>query len=118
MFSEDPEQSVITVRKSLSDTVTTEVNLIGCTIAVEQSITDAKDERMIAHIKGNLAVEDASALSGRLSYQEFLPDGTTQACSSEVEVNYVQQGTTAAGTFVNDGTIGAAAQAALASPAH
>lgn len=114
-FSEDPEQSVITVTKSLSDTVTTEVNLIGCTIAVEQSITDPKDERMIAHIKGNLAVEDASALSGRLTYQEYLADGTTLACLSEVEVNYVQQGSTTSGALINDGTVGAATAAALAS---
>lgn len=113
MFSEDPEQSMISIINSLSDSVMTEVNLIGCTIAVEQSISDAKAQRMIAHIKGNLAVEDANALSGVLTYQEFLPDGTTQACLSQVEVSYVQQG--AAGVAPGQ-TLGAAAQAALANP--
>jgi hypothetical protein len=117
VFSNDPEESVQTITQTLSDSVTTEVNLIGCTIAVEQSIQTPQTKLMIAHLEGNLAVQDARALSGRLTYQEFLADGKTQACWSEVEVSYVQQNV--GGTVVTGGnatTIGAAAEAALASP--
>lgn len=117
VFSSDPEQSVQTITQTLSDSVTTEVNLIGCTIAVEQSIQTPQTKLMIAHLEGNLAVQDSRALSGRLMYQEFLADGKTPACWSEVEVSYVQQnvgGTVATGGMQT--TIGAAAEAALASP--
>jgi hypothetical protein len=117
VFSNDPEESVQTITMTLSDSVITEVNLIGCTIAVEQSISDSQAKRMIAHLEGNLAVDDARALSGRLTYQEFLADGTTPSCWSELEVNYVQQnvgGNILAGA--GQTTIGAAAEAALASP--
>jgi len=46
-----------------------------------------------------------------------LPDGTTQACYSEVQVSYVKQGA-AAGVNANGmvTTFGAAAQAALEQP--
>jgi hypothetical protein len=117
VFSNDPEQSVQTITQTLSDTVMTEVNLIGCTIAVEQSIQTPQTKLMIAHLEGDLAVVDSKALSGRLTYQEFLADGMTQACWSEVEVSYVQQNV--GGSVVQGGTattIGAAAEAALASP--
>lgn len=114
LFNAEKESSSIDTLDSLSDSVTTEVNLIGCTITVEQSISDAQKTRMIAHIAGDLDVEDENALSGTLAYQEFLPDGTTQACFSEVQVSYVKQGAaagvTAAGTTT---TFGAAAEAAL-----
>lgn len=115
-FSEDPEQSMQTTINTLSDSVTTEVNLIGCTIAVEQSISNAKEKRMIAHLEGNLAVDDARALSGRLAYQEFMEDGMTTRCFSEVEVNFVQQGAVTGAAPDSTVTIGAAAEAALASP--
>lgn len=118
VFSNDPEESVQTITQTLSDSVTTEVNLIGCTIAVEQSIQTPQTKLMIAHLEGNLAVEDARALSGRLTYQEFLADGKTPACWSEVEVSYTQQniGGTVAAAGGGQTTIGAAAQAALAAP--
>jgi hypothetical protein len=118
VFSNDPEESVQTITMTLSDSVTTEVNLIGCTIAVEQSISTAKEKKMIAHLEGNLAVEDARALTGRLTYQEYLADGMTQSCWSEVEVSYVQQNVGGTVTLAGGGqaTIGAAAEAALASP--
>lgn len=116
-FDADKELSSIATDKSLSDSVTTEVNLIGCTVTVEQSIQDAEETRMIAHIAGNLDVDAENALSGTLAYQEFLPDGTTQACFSEVQVNYVKQGT-AGGVGPGGGvtTFGAAARAALEQP--
>ena len=100
---------------TLSDSVWTEVNLIGCTVAVEQSIS--KERTLMAKLAGNLEVEDARTLSGRLTYQEFLPDGMTQSCFSEVEVSYVQQGSVAGGVPGGGAvTIGAAAEAALQSP--
>lgn len=116
VFSEDPEQSMQTIVNSLSDSVMTEVNLIGCTIAVEQSISSAKEKKLMAHLEGNLAVEDSRALSGRLTYQEFLPDGVTPSCLSEVEVSFVQQGAVAGAVPGATVTIGAAAEAALQSP--
>jgi hypothetical protein len=118
VFSNDPEQSVQTITQTLSDSVTTEVNLIGCTIAVEQSIQTPQTKLMIAHLEGDLSVVDSRALSGRLTYQEFLADGMTQSCWSEVEVSYVQQnvGGTLSAPGGGQTTIGAAAEAALASP--
>lgn len=115
-FDTGKELSNIATDMSLSDSVTTEVNLIGCTVTVEQSVANAQD-MPIAHIAGNLDVEDENALSGTLAYQEFLPDGTTQACFSEVQVSYVKQGV-AAGVNANGTvtTFGAAAQAALEQP--
>jgi hypothetical protein len=118
-FDTGKELSNIATMESLSDSVTTEVNLIGCTITVEQSISDAQALRMVAHIEGNLDVDDENALSGTLMYREFQPDGTTEACFSEVAVSYVKQG----GGVVSSGgpgagvtTLGAAAEAALTQP--
>lgn len=115
-FEMGRELSNIATDTSLSDSVTTEVNLVGCTITVDQKVSNAM-AMPIAHIAGNLDVEDENALSGTLSYQEFLPDGTTQACYSEVQVSYVKQGA-AAGVNSNGmvTTFGAAAQAALEQP--
>jgi hypothetical protein len=114
-FEPGKELSILNTDKTLSDSVTTEVNLIGCTVTVEQSVSDPQETRRIAHISGDLAVQDESALSGRLAYQEFLPDGQTPSCFSEVEVSYIKQG---AGTVAPGlgNTIGAAAEAALMSP--
>lgn len=113
-FDEDESTSMIV--NTLSDSVMTEVDLIGCTVAVSQSISSAKEQTLKARLKGNLAVEDARALSGRLTYQEFLPDGMTQSCVSEVEVNFVQQGAVAGTVPGGTVTFGAAAEAALQSP--
>ena len=117
-FDNAKELSSIATDMSLSDSVTTEVNLIGCTVTVEQSISDAQATRMIAHIEGNLDVDDENALSGTLAYQEYLPDGTTQACYSEVAVTYVKQGGPVSSGGPGSGvtTFGAAAEAALAQP--
>lgn len=115
-FENGKELSNIATDMSLSDSVTTEVNLIGCTITVEQMVANAQD-MPIAHIAGNLDVEDENALTGTLAYQEFLPDGVTQACASEVQVSYIRQGP-ASGVQANGQlvTFGAAAQAALEQP--
>jgi len=115
-FDMGKELSNIATDMSLSDSVTTEVNLIGCTVTVEQSVENAQN-MPIAHIAGNLDVEDENALSGTLAYQEFLPDGVTQACASSVQVSYVKQGASA-GVDANGQvtTFGAAAQAALEQP--
>jgi hypothetical protein len=117
LFDAERETSSINTLDTLSDSVTTEVNLIGCTVTVEQSISDSSKTRMIAKIEGDLDVMDENALSGTLAYQEFLPDGTTQACASTVQVNYVKQGAAAGVTATgNVTTFGAAAEAALSQP--
>ena len=115
-FDMGKELSNIATDTSLSDSVTTEVNLIGCTVTVDQKVSNAM-AMPIAHIAGNLDVEDENALSGTLDYQEFLPDGTTQACFSQVQVSYVKQGAAAGVNAAGQvTTFGAAAQAALEQP--
>jgi hypothetical protein len=113
VFDDTEEDTMVLIKMTLSDTTRTEVNLIGCSVVIDQTISEPKEKRTIAQLKGDLAVEDARALSGRLSYQEFALDGTTQACSSELQVDLVQEGAAAGGVFMNDGRIGAAAEAAL-----
>ena len=115
VFDEDPSTS--TTINTLSDSVMTEVDLVGCTAVVNQSIS-SKEQVLRASLKGNLAVEDARALSGRLSYQEFLPDGMTTSCASEVEVNFVQAGSLGGAPVGRAVQFGAAAEAALASPTN
>jgi hypothetical protein len=112
-FDDTEEDTMILIKMTLSDTTRTEVNLIGCSVVIDQIISDPKEKRVLAQLKGDLSVEGARALSGYVSYQEFAPDGTTQACSSELQVNLVQEGAAAGGSFMNDGRIGAAAEAAL-----
>ena len=116
VIDEDKEASMLTTVNSLSHSVMTEVNLSGCTVAVEQSISTAKEKILMAKLKGDLAVDGARALSGRLQYQEFLPDGMTQSCYSEVEVSYTQAGSLAGAATGQQVTFGAAAEAALQSP--
>jgi len=107
-FMKSDEQVTVSMTKSLSDLVVTEVNLIGCTVAVHQEISDPMGVKRIASLKGNLDVQDDTALTGRFSYQEFMPDGTTQRCVSDVDVSYTLMDA--------NGTLGAAAQHVLTSP--
>jgi hypothetical protein len=97
-----------TVRKvnNLSDSVTTEINLIGCTIGVKQEITDTAGVKKISDINGDLNVEDASALSGEIARTEYMPDGTTVRCTAQYNATYTLDGA----------VIGTAAQHALSSP--
>jgi len=106
-FNPDDEQVTVSMIKGFSDLVVTEVNLIGCTVAVKQSIQDAMGTKLIASLKGDLDVQDDTALTGRFTYQEFMPDGTTQRCASYLDVSY---------TLMNGGSLGAAAQHVLATP--
>jgi hypothetical protein len=79
-----------TVRKvnNLSDSVTTEINLIGCTIGMTQQITDTGGTKKISEVSGDLDVEDASALSGQILRTEYMPDGTTIRCSGRYNATY------------------------------
>jgi hypothetical protein len=108
-FSKDDPLVTVQTTTSLSDSVVTEVNLIGCTVAVKQSISDAKGSNLVASLKGELDVEEA-ALTGRFAYQEFMPDGKTLRCASDVEASYtLMEGT-------GNSTLGAAALHVLSSP--
>jgi hypothetical protein len=92
---------------TLSDKVTTEVTLIGCTIGVIQKISDPAGTVLFSVLDGNLNVLDGdSALEGTMQYTEYMPDGVTKRCVSNVDAMYTLAG----------GPIGAAAQTALQSP--
>jgi len=105
-FEANDEEVTVLMMKSFGDLVVTEVNLIGCTVAVKQQISDPMGRKLIASVKGDLDVQDDTALTGRFDYREFMPDGTTQRCASYVDVSY---------TLMESGTLGAAAQAVLTS---
>jgi hypothetical protein len=94
-----------TVKKTsnLSDSVTTEINLIGCTIGMKQEITDLVGSKKISEVSGDLEVEDASALSGRVLRVEYMDDGTTIRCSGQYNAFY----------SVDSAQLGGAAQTAL-----
>jgi hypothetical protein len=116
---ETGETTVMDQINTLSDSVETVVNLIGCTVVVEQSISTPAEKRPVAHFEGNLAVENENVLAGRVSYQEFLPDGVSEACRSELEVSYVKQGSgSVAQPGAGNAEIGAAAAAALQATAQ
>lgn len=91
---------------SLSDSVTTEINLIGCTIGIKQQITDVEGARLISAIAGDLEVEDGTALSGQITRTEYMDDGKTVRCSGQYNAYY----------SLDDVMIGGAAQNALGSP--
>jgi hypothetical protein len=103
-FEANDEEVTVLMMKSFGDLVVTEVNLIGCTVAVKQQISDPMGVKLIASLKGDLDVQDDTALTGRFDYREFMPDGTTQRCASYVDVSY---------TLMENGTLGAAAQSVL-----
>ena len=109
-FSKDDPLVTVSMTSSLSDSVVTEVNLIGCTVAVKQTISDAKGARLVASLKGQLDVQDDTALAGRFDYQEFMPDGSTLRCASQVEGSYTLMGA------ASNGELGAAAQHVISSP--
>ena len=107
LFEATDEDVSISRMKTFGDLTVTEVNLIGCTVAVKQEISDPMGAKLIATLKGDYAearrIND-TALIGRFDYREFMPDGTTQRCASYVDVSCTQ---------MNGGTLGAAAQAVL-----
>jgi len=104
--AEDPGSTTRDL-KTLSDKVTTEVTLIGCSINLAQKITDPEGITTYSELSGVLNVlDDESALEGVMSYTEYMPDGLTQRCRSTVNALYTLSG----------GTIGAAAQIAQQHP--
>jgi hypothetical protein len=90
----------------LSDSVTTEINLIGCTIAMTQQITVSQGTKKISELSGELDVEDASALSGMVTRTEYMPDGTTVRCTGNYNATYT----------LDSAPLGGAAQHALSAP--
>lgn len=112
-LSKDDQQNTVGTNKTLSEAVTTEVNLVGCTIGVKQRITDPEGTKLIADLDGELTVQDESALVGTMNYIQYMPDGMTQQCHSEVSASYTLGGASQAST-----AIGAAAQHALSTPAQ
>jgi hypothetical protein len=100
----DDQLSTVSTVNSLADSVTTEVNLVGCTVGFKQRVMDSMGVRLVSRLEGELNVEDESALSGQLSYMEYMPDGATERCRSQVEVSY---------THMNSNALGTAAQRAL-----
>ena len=90
---------------TLSDVVTQETNLIGCTIGVTQQITDnSVAMRMISTLKGDLQVSEDESLSGTMLRTEYMPDGSTIRCMGLYNALYTRDGA----------VIGSAAERALA----
>jgi hypothetical protein len=114
-LSKDDKQNTISMAGNLSEAVTTEVNLIGCTIGVTQHITDPMGTKHIADLEGELTVQDESALVGTMNYVQYMPDGITQQCHSQVSASYTLGG---ASQTSSSTAIGAAAQHALSTPAQ
>jgi hypothetical protein len=112
-LSQDDQQSTSSTSSNLSEAVTTEVNLIGCTIGVKQRITDPMGTKLIADLDGELTVQDESALVGTMNYVQYMPDGVTKQCTSQVNASYTLNGATQAAS-----AIGAAAQHAVSTPAQ
>jgi hypothetical protein len=86
----DADQNTRTTTTTLSDSVTTEINLIGCTIGVKQEIKDSMGLVVKSNLQGELQVmgESASELEGTLQYKEYMPDGATVRCVSNVNASY------------------------------
>src|SRR5688572_17756528 len=78
-LEQDADQTTGTTVDDLSDSVTTEVSLVGCTIGLRQDVADRMKKIPKSKLTGNLQVKDAeaSAMEGMMLYQEFMQDGTT-----------------------------------------
>jgi hypothetical protein len=102
----DADQNTRITTTTLSDSVTTEINLIGCTIGVKQQITDTMGLVLKSRLEGELQVmgESASELEGTLAYKEYMPDGATVRCASNVNASF---------TLSSSAPLGAAAAHAL-----
>jgi hypothetical protein len=83
-----------TVRKvnNLSDSVITEINLIGCSIGMKQEIISAAMLKL-SDLQGDLEVEDESALSGVVEHHEYMPDGSTVRCTGHYNATYTLDNT-------------------------
>jgi len=89
--SDDPGNTVRKVN-NLSDVVTTEINLIGCTIGMKQDITDTLGTHKIQSLMGDLSVHDGTALSGQIYRTEYMPDGSTVRCTGTYDATYTRDG--------------------------
>jgi hypothetical protein len=105
VLEKDDLQSTIKKQTTLSDVVTTEINLIGCMIGMRQDITDTGQQRMKSSLKGDLEVGQDDSLSGQISRVEYMPDGSTVRCTGTYNALYTRDGA----------IIGSAAEHALAS---
>jgi hypothetical protein len=102
-LGKDDPTNTTTTMNYLSDSVTTEINLIGCTIAMNQQITASQGTKKISELSGELDVEDSSALSGAVTRTEYMPDGTTVRCMGQYNATYT----------LDSAPLGGAAQHAL-----
>jgi hypothetical protein len=109
-LQEDAAGDTTNTTKTLSDAVTTEINLSGCTIGMTQMVTDPDGTHLISQVRGQLAVEDESALAGMMSRTDYMPDGVAIRCTAQYNATYTLDGTAATTT------LGAAAQHALENP--
>jgi hypothetical protein len=105
-LGKDDPINTTTTTNYLSGSVTTEIDLIGCTIAMKQQIMDSEGTKKVAELSGNLSVEDASALSGAITRTEYMPDGTTVRCMGQYNATY----------SLDQAPLGGAAEHALSSP--
>ena len=108
-LEQDADQTTGTTVDDLAASVTTEVSLVGCTIGLKQHVADRMTKIPKSKLEGNLQVKDpeASAMEGMMLYTEFMQDGTTLRCQSNVQASFTLSGG-------NTGTpLGAAAAHAL-----
>ncbi|HEY2734419.1 MAG TPA: hypothetical protein VGI70_10565, partial [Polyangiales bacterium] len=57
LLTKDAPGSSVSTENNLADSVTTEINLIGCTIGVKQDISDVTSMKKMSEISGELNVE-------------------------------------------------------------
>jgi hypothetical protein len=84
----DDKGTVTRVENRLSDTLTTQVILKGCTIAVKQSVEMMGTK--LSEIEGDLHVQDKNALSGMMTRIEYMPDGAIR-CHAVYDARYTRQ---------------------------
>ncbi|MEY4576815.1 MAG: hypothetical protein RL701_1518 [Pseudomonadota bacterium] len=103
-FAPDDEINTTKTMNSTGGFTSTEVDRLGCTLAVKQDVLEAG---VNSTLMGELSVEGDALLSGQLMYLELMPDGITERCRSQVTATFARE----------DGvSIGAAAQHATAAP--
>lgn len=101
-FPDEDRAQIINSVSAFGGPIITELNRLGCTVSLKQDWTEMGSH---VSVQGQLSVDDKATLTGELSYQEYMPDGTTMRCQSLVDANYA----------LADGIpVGEAARAALA----
>jgi hypothetical protein len=98
VLAKDDSTNTTKTMGSLSDVVTTEINLIGCRIGMRQNITaPGPTARLISTLKGDLQVSEDDSLSGQIARTEYMPDGTTVRCAGLYDATYTRDGITLGG---------------------